>query len=195
MKKKFGLEKRQKTTAWKFILFIIDLKILAKWAPAVVNHLYWSIFTCNGNGKELVERFTSIIHHSVNRHVFTHNIYYKRCEHPALTADEKREKEWLVMGSAAHEKLVKVVTERSLLVDMEKLTEQINTTLLEVFHSVKIRYLPKSIFFRMEKMIAGMQLAALDHNHNINREQVNLLLLFTTGPTWSPGLTPSILHI
>ena len=44
--------------------------------------------------------------------------------------------------------------------------------LLEVFHGVKIRYLPESIFYKMEKMIAGTQLAALDHNNNINRPQV-----------------------
>ena len=36
------------------INFLIDLKVLARWAQAIVNHLYWSIFTCGGNGKELV---------------------------------------------------------------------------------------------------------------------------------------------
>lgn len=76
------------------------------------------------------------------------------------------------MGSEAHNKLVKIVTQPCLVKDLEKLTEQINTTLLEVFHSLKIRYLPKSTFFKMEKMLAGTQLAILDHNHNINREQV-----------------------
>ena len=48
----------------------------------------------------------------------------------------------------------------------------IYTTLLEIYHSVKIRYLPKSIFFSMEKMIAGTQLAVLDHNNDVDREQV-----------------------
>lgn len=148
-----------------------DMKILASWAPAVVNHLYWSIHNCHGNGKELVERFTSIIHHSVNRHTFHHNKIYKKCEHPELTEDENNRKQWLVMGSEAHSKLVKVVTQPSLVKDMEKLTEQLHTTLLEVFHSLKIRYLPKSIFFKMEKMLAGTQLAILDHNHNVDREQ------------------------
>ena len=81
-------------------------------------------------------------------------------------------KEWLTMGSEAHQKLVKIVTQSVLVADLEKLTEQVLTTVLEVFHSVKIRYLPKSIFFRMEKMIAGTQLAILDHNNNVNRDQV-----------------------
>ena len=77
------------------------------------------------------------------------------------------------MGSVAHEKLIKVVTQKVLVADLEKLTEQACTTMLEVFHSVKIRYLPKSIFFKFEKMIAGTQLAALDHNHSVNRKQVS----------------------
>ena len=117
---------------------------------------------------------TSVIHHSVNRHDFQQNKFYKKCDHPKLTAEEKIRKEWLSMGSLAHEKLIKIVTEPILVRDMEKLTAQVNTTLLEVFHGVKIRYLPKSIFYKMEKMVAGTQLAALDHNHNVNREQVCL---------------------
>ena len=138
----------------------------------MVNHLYWSIFTCHGNGKELAERFISVIHHSVNRHVFRHNSFYKKCDHEKLTAQQKKLKEWLVMGSEAHEKLIKIVTQPILVKDLEQMTEQVHTTLLEVFHSIKIRYLPKSTFFRMEKMIAGTQLAVLDHNNNVKREQV-----------------------
>lgn len=147
------------------------MKILARWAPAVVNHLYWSIATCGGNGKELAERFTSIVHHSVNRHVFPHNQFYRKCDHPPLSNEALGRKEWLDMGSAAHAKLIKVVTQPVLVKDLEQMTEQVNTTLLEVFHSLKIRYLPKSTFFKMEKMIAGTQLAILDHNNNVNREQ------------------------
>ena len=153
---------------------ISGFEILAKWAQAVVNHLYWSICTCNGNGKELVERFTSIIHHCVNRHKFTHNVYYKKCNHPDPTNDDKQHKEWFVMGSEAHKKLVDIIMQPALVKDMEKLAIHVNTTYLEVFHALKIRYLPKSIFYSMEKMIAGTQLAVLDHNHNVNREVVRI---------------------
>ena len=33
------------------IYCLIDVTVLAPWAQAIVNHLYWSIFTCGGNGK------------------------------------------------------------------------------------------------------------------------------------------------
>ena len=66
------------------------------------------------------------------------------------------------MGSAAHEKLVKIISNKTLVADLEHMTEKVNTTLLEVFHA------KKSTFFRMEKMVAETQIAALDHNNNIN---------------------------
>ena len=54
--------------------------------------------------------------------------------------------EWLVMGTEAHKALCKIIFEATLLADMEHVTFDVDTTLLEVFHSLKIRYLPKSIF-------------------------------------------------
>ena len=54
------------------------------------------------------------------------------------------------------------------------MTEQLNTTMLEVFHAIKIGYLPKKTCFSIDKMIAGMQIAVLDHNHNVNSEQVSI---------------------
>ena len=44
--------------------------------------------------------------------------------------------------------------------DLEYITKQVNTTLLEGFHAKKISYLPKNAFFRMKKMVAGTQIAA-----------------------------------
>ena len=117
-------------------------------------------------------RFLSILHHVVNRHVFKKNRTFKKCGHEVLTQTEVRSKKWLKLGSPPHEKLKKILLQRQLVTDLAKMNEGIYTTLLEIYHSVKIRYLPKSIFFSMEKMIAGTQLAVLDHNHNVDREQV-----------------------
>ena len=160
------------------IYCLIDLKVLARWAQAIVNHLYWSIFTCGGNGKELIERFTSFQHHIVNKHKFPNNIYYKRCEHEALSEGDARRRQWLEMGSESHEKLRKILCEKTFLVDLENMTEQVNTAMLQVFHALKIAYLPKKTFFGIEKMIAATQIAALDHNHIVNREQVQTTNIF-----------------
>ena len=139
-----------------------------------MNHLYWAILTCRGNRKELVEAFTSLQHHVVNKHHFSNNAFYKKSDHASLSEYEIRKTEWLHMGSEAHEKIVRVLSEKKLLGDLEQMTKQVNTTMLEVFHAVKIGYLPKKTCFSINKMIAGMQIAVLDHIHNINREQVSI---------------------
>ena len=63
------------------------------------------------------------------------------------------------MGQEAHEKIIRVLSEKSLLRDLEQRTEQVNTTMLEVFHAVKIGYLPKKACFSIDKMITGTQIA------------------------------------
>ena len=79
------------------------------------------------------------------------------------------------MGSAGHEKLVKIISEKTFIADLEHMTDKVNTTLLEIFHAKKVSYLPKSTFFRMKKMVSGEQIA-VDHNNNVNRSQVSKFL-------------------
>ena len=79
------------------------------------------------------------------------------------------------MGSTVYEKLVNIISEKTLVADLEHMTKQVNTTLPEVFHAKKMSRLPNSTLFRMEKMVAGTQIAALDHK-NINRSQVSKFL-------------------
>ena len=91
----------------------------------------------------------------------------------------------MTVGSAPHDALRKILLTKQLLEDIEKMTLQIHTTYLEVFHSIKIRYLHKSIFFDLEKMVAGTQLASLDHNFNVAREQVaNSLFIYCQNFKW-----------
>ena len=79
------------------------------------------------------------------------------------------------MGSEAHEKIIRVLSEKSLLGDLEQMTEQVNTTMLEVFHAVKIGYLPKKACLRaLTRWLQVRRLPALDHNHNVNIEQVSI---------------------
>ena len=69
---------------------------------------------------------------------------------------------------------MKVLFEKILLGHLEQMTEQVNTITLKLFHAVKIDYLPKKTCFSIDKMITGTQIAALDHNLNINREKVSI---------------------
>ncbi|KAK5903895.1 hypothetical protein CgunFtcFv8_007639 [Champsocephalus gunnari] len=52
-----------------------------------------------------------------------------------------------------------------------QVTEWIHTGELESIHSLYTKYVPKRKKFTEESFQARLRLAALDHNHNIDREQ------------------------
>ena len=115
--------------------------------PSIVNIYIWRKW------QKIVECFTSFQHHILNKHEFPNNIYHKRCEHKALSEDDARRKDWREMGSKSHAKLLRKLCGKTLLADLENMTEQVNTAMLAVFHGLNIAYLP--IFFDIEKIITG----------------------------------------
>ena len=92
-----------------------------------------------------MEKFVSVKHHIVSRHKFEHHVFYKECAYPPLDVNTALTTEWLVIGAEAHEALCKIVSEATLLADVEHVTFDVNTTLMEVFHSLKIS--AKEYFF------------------------------------------------
>ncbi|KAL9975035.1 hypothetical protein ACROYT_G012151 [Oculina patagonica] len=147
---------------------------LKPWIPSIINHLWWSATTCEGNPELLKEKWCSVIHHVTNRHEWPGNQHYHKCAHEPYTPEASRKKKWLTPGSAAHNALVEVIKDKRLLKDMEHLTKCVHTTLLEVYHSMYLKYLPKQMHFTHECMSKGTMLAALDHNKNVNRPQATI---------------------
>ena len=72
-------------------------------------------------------------------------------------------------GSHAHEALKDVVLNKRLLKDIGKLNLFCHTGGLEVYHSVMTKFCPKREHFPYKGMLARTHLAALEHNHNVNR--------------------------
>ena len=91
--------------------------------------------------------------------------------HQTLPPEEQNSKKWLRLGSAAHNALRKVVLQDTLLRDMKKLCGFHHTGLLEVFHSLLLKYCPKRQHFSYVGMQARIELAILDHNYNTRRKQ------------------------
>lgn len=50
---------------------------LRPWIKPITNHLWWAAQTCTGE-EDLIERWTSCIHHTVNHHQWDDCIHYKR---------------------------------------------------------------------------------------------------------------------
>jgi hypothetical protein len=62
---------------------------LGPWKRAICNHLWWCATNCNGDKEWLEERFTSIIYHSINEHIFEGDIVTS-CAHEEIPLDMAR---------------------------------------------------------------------------------------------------------
>ena len=74
-------------------------------------------------------------------------------------------------GSPSHEAVKSVVLDKKILKDICKLSQFCHTGILEVYHSLLLKYCPKRQHFSYKGMIAHTQLTALDHNNNVHRSQ------------------------
>ena len=138
---------------------------------SISNHLRWSASTCNGDAAMLVENWISILHYIVNQHQWEGHQLFKACGHHTITKREAKSIKWLKPGSPAHVTLEEVVKNKKLIKDLAKRTEFHHTGELEQYHSLVHKYVPKRELFAYNGMIARTQLAILDHNHNVDRDQ------------------------
>ena len=95
------------------------------------------------------------------------------CEHALYTEDESKKMDWIKPGSEPHVALLNIVKNKQLVQDLYQTSENISTSGLEIFHPLKIRYLPKGIFFEKDKMMTSTAVAVMHHNLNVDRRQVS----------------------
>ena len=135
------------------------------WIHSISNHLYWSAQTCGGNADLLREKWKSIVHHITNVHQWNGELMTE-CNHGDLTDSDT---DWLTVDSEAHKALKSVVLDKRLMKDIGQLSDFLHTGSLEVYHSLLLKYAPKRLHFQYAGMQTRLQLAALDHNHNVDR--------------------------
>ena len=82
----------------------------------------------------------------------------------------KTKETWLKVGSQAHQALKEVVLDKKLLNDISHLTLFCHTGNLEAYHAMLTKYCQKREHFSYKGMAVRMQLAALDHNMNLQRK-------------------------
>ncbi|XP_057183575.1 uncharacterized protein LOC130550184 isoform X3 [Triplophysa rosa] len=148
-----------------------DCELLKKWLHSIRNHVYWCA-TSSTSGPEKVAKWTSILNHIQNFHIHDNSIF-PRCEHPVCVS--KAPKKWFKPASAALRKVEKVLSNKRVLKYMEKLSHHFQTSSLEAFHSLILRFTPKNVSFPFMGMLCRQYLAVLHYNENANRTQATTL--------------------
>ncbi|XP_026114078.1 uncharacterized protein LOC113092627 [Carassius auratus] len=141
-------------------------KEVGPWKKSIVNDLYWC-GASSSSGKEIVAKWRSVVNHVQDIH--EHEGEFQRCQHPPLVGDQARQ--WLKPSTAACEKLTQVILAPKLLKDLENLSSDFQTSGLESYHSLILKFAPKSVAFSFVGMLCRTQLAAMHYNENSGRPQ------------------------
>ena len=147
---------------------------LSPWIQSISNHLWWCTATCGGNVQLLREKWKSVLNHIVNKHKWSGNTHFHKCDHSHIPSTEAKQICWLKPGSPAQLALEEVVLNNKLLKDQAKLTDFCHTGNIEVYHSMMLKYCSKQEHFSYKGMVARTQLAALDNNANTGRGQAEV---------------------
>jgi hypothetical protein len=76
------------------------------------------------------------------------------------------------MRSADYRYLKDVIEDKRWLKDLTHINKYCHTGLLECYHNVRLKYLPKRSHFSYDGMVARGILAVLDHNANVKRLKI-----------------------
>lgn len=94
---------------------------------------------------------------------------YPKCDHaPRVSKDKEK---WLNAGTPALYKFEKLFTGKRVLKDVAKLSPHHQTSSLEAYHSVVIRFVPKSVVFPFLGMLCRLYSSAMHYNENAERPQ------------------------
>lgn len=100
------------------------------WIPSMVNHLWWSALTCEGDPEVLREKQISTIHHVVNRHDWLGNRHYHKCGHGSLDPQQERRN---IAGTwfPTHKAMVDIIKDKLLINNIAHQSKYVRTTSLD----------------------------------------------------------------
>ncbi|XP_067299120.1 uncharacterized protein [Pseudorasbora parva] len=148
-----------------------DCKVLRNWLPSIKNHIHWSAMSST-EGADKVAKWKSLFNHIQNVHVHE-DPAFPRCTHEDRVSRDPNK--WLKQGTMVLYKVEKLLMNKRVLRDVEKLSHQHQSSALEPFHSVILRFAPKNVFFPFIGMLCRLYLAAMHFNENADREQAKNL--------------------
>ncbi|XP_063066590.1 uncharacterized protein LOC134458292 [Engraulis encrasicolus] len=144
-----------------------DCEVVKKWQRGISNHVYWCA-TSSSSGPEKLAKWKSVMNHMQNKHEHDNPIFPK-CLHPDRNSTDR--KKWFKPGTKAIQRMEKILVNKRVLNDVEKLSSRYQTSTLEAFHSLMLRFTPKNVVFPFIGMLCRHYLAALHFNENAGRTQ------------------------
>ncbi|XP_052458985.1 uncharacterized protein LOC128017581 isoform X2 [Carassius gibelio] len=144
-----------------------DCQVLRNWLVAIKNHIYWSAMSST-EGPEKVAKWKSLLNHIQNVHIHEDPVFPKCAHADRVTRDPSK---WLKPGTMVLYKVEKLLMNKRVLRDVEKLSHQHQTSALEAFHRVIRRFVPKNVVFPFIGMLCRLYLAAMHFNENADHEQ------------------------
>ncbi|CAG0904967.1 unnamed protein product, partial [Cyprideis torosa] len=143
-------------------LVVTNGKILLKWKKFITNHVWFSIKTCGGDFETLQRTWFSLLKHIKNDH--------SDCDHPKRSRTHDNTK-YIPKDSPILKDLENIISRPALLKQLEKAKEFYFTSYLESFHSLLLKYCDERHHYQYGGIISRLQLAFMDHNENIGRQQ------------------------
>ncbi|XDV33410.1 hypothetical protein PO909_003834 [Leuciscus waleckii] len=148
-----------------------DCQVLRHWLLGIKNHIYWSAMSST-EGPEKVAKWKSLFNHIQNVHIHEDPAFPKCAHADRVSRDPSK---WLKPGTMVLYKVEKLLMNKRVLLDVEKLSHQHLTSALEAFHSVilchSVRFAPNNVVFPFIGMLCRLYLAAMHFNENADREQ------------------------
>ncbi|KAF4523141.1 hypothetical protein B566_EDAN015006 [Ephemera danica] len=154
-------------------------EVLAPWQQPIIRHLWYSASVCNGHADILIETFTSCLKHITGVHEWSDGVYVHRCAHDVTDDTESPQLAILDEDMPAYQALAKIVKNPALLSDLRHAHRNLQTSLVETYHSLRLEYLPKRVAFSWDGSVDRSILAALDNNFNLGREEVGQKLYYS----------------
>ena len=124
-----------------------------------------------GDETLLSEKWCSILFHIQNKRKWSSYSKLHKCVHPRITKSKARKRLWLIPTSDAFKALQSIVLDKHVLGDLRCLTKFSQTRILEIFHALYNKWIPKSQHFSHLGMVTRSQSAAIDFNSGSNLPQ------------------------
>ena len=134
------------------------------WIKSIINHIWWAVSTYDGDDTLLREEWCSILCHIQNKHKLSSCFKFHKCVYPRITKSKARKKLWLNPTKDSFKAPQSMVLDKHFFGNLKYLTRFSHTGILEIFHALYNKWIPKSQHFSHLGMVTRSQLAVMDFN-------------------------------